>query len=307
MQRALHFIRPLLPVQAPLGAGTRAQPSIGPMKLCRNVLVFFSLVGAALRAQAAPPLDAWKPLGVGVTYRAFDLDAPDAPDHDRLHVVRIEPAQVEWRVGLAAESGGPQQTAQAWANGLGVVAAINAGMYQEDHRRNVGYLRHGKHLNNPSWKKAYASAFAFGPRKKGLPAATMVDLDAPGATEQLANYQTVIQNLRLIKAPGVGVWKRSGRRWSEAAVALDDQGRVLFLFSRAPFEMEDLARKLLALPLGIVRAMHVEGGPEASLSVHARQLTLDLSGSYETGFFMRDDNAGQWKLPNVIGVRVRAP
>jgi hypothetical protein len=59
---------------------------------------------------------------------------------------------------------------------------------------------------------------------------------------------------------------------------------------------------ILGLPLGIVRAMHVEGGPEASLSIRAPGLSLDLSGSYETGFNENDDNSGQWPIPNVIGV-----
>ena len=35
--------------------------------------------------------------------------------------------------------------------------------------------------------------------------------------------------------------------------------------------------------------MHVEGGPEASLSVHAGGVDLDLNGSYETGFNENDD------------------
>jgi hypothetical protein len=35
-------------------------------------------------------------------------------------------------------------------------------MYQTDHRSNVGYLRHGKHVNNPRWND-YRSAVAIHP------------------------------------------------------------------------------------------------------------------------------------------------
>jgi len=56
------------------------------------------------------------------------------------------------------------------------------------------------------------------------------------------------------------------------------------------------------LPLGIERAMHVEGGPEASLSIHTASLTLDLNGSYETGFREDDQERHQWPIPNVLGV-----
>jgi hypothetical protein len=66
--------------------------------------------------------------------------------------------------------------------------------------------------------------------------------------------------------------------------------------------MCELSRRLLALPLGLVRAMHVEGGPEASLSVHGMGIDLSLSGSYETGFNENDQNQLQWPIPNVLGV-----
>jgi hypothetical protein len=48
--------------------------------------------------------------------------------------------------------------------------------------------------------------------------------------------------------------------------------------------------------------MHVEGGPEASLSVHSGGVELDLCGSFETGFVSDDANPLQWPIPNVIGV-----
>ncbi|MBV8202615.1 MAG: phosphodiester glycosidase family protein, partial [Acidobacteria bacterium] len=101
---------------------------------------------------------------------------------------------------------------------------------------------------------------------------------------------------------GVNVWQQSARRWSEAAIAQDREGRILFLFSRSPLTMHDFNALLLGLPLAIVRAMHVEGGPEASLSVHAPGIDLDLAGSYETGFNESDANPAQWPLPNVLTV-----
>jgi hypothetical protein len=114
-----------------------------------------------------------------------------------------------------------------------------------------------------------------------------------------------VQNLRLIKAldgKGQNVWQDQTRRWSEAAVAVDDRARVLFLFSRTPYSMAEFNRQLLKLPLGIQRAMHVEGGPEASLSIHAAGVDEDHFGSYETGFVDDDRNDHAWPIPNVLGV-----
>ena len=98
------------------------------------------------------------------------------------------------------------------------------------------------------------------------------------------------------------MWGKQERRWSEAAVAADKEGRILFVFSRRPYSMQELNEKLLGLPLGITAAMHVEGGPEASLSIHAGGVDLDLNGSYETGFNENDDERAQWPIPNLLAV-----
>jgi len=63
----------------------------------------------------------------------------------------------------------------------------------------------------------------------------------------------------------------------------------------------------LKAPLGITRAMYLEGGPEASLFVQAGDETVERMGSYETGFNENDDNQVFWELPNIIGIRRRAP
>ena len=90
--------------------------------------------------------------------------------------------------------------------------------------------------------------------------------------------------------------------WSEAALAQDRHGRLLFLFSRSPLTMHDFNIRLLALPLGVVHAQHLEGGPEASLSIHVPGLDIDLMGSFETAFRGDDLNGVQWRVPNVLGV-----
>jgi hypothetical protein len=174
-------------------------------------------------------------------------------------------------------------------------------MYLDDHLSNVGHAESGGHVNQARWVSKYHSALALHPKKAGLPAAALLDLDEPGARGKIADYETVIQNLRLIRAPGRNVWAAQSRRWSEAAVAVDRAGRILFVLARAPHAMIEFNRLLLALPLEVTAAMHVEGGPEASLSVRG-PLRLDLNGSYETGFVESDEIVTQWEIPNVLGV-----
>jgi hypothetical protein len=256
----------------------------------------------ALVLAAAPPLD-WQGLVPGVEYRTFVLEAKPASGDGLLHVVRIDASVASLDFGLASQHDGTLRTAREWCDDKGFSVVINAGMYATDYVANVGYLRRGAHLNNGTWNSKYQSVLALGPKQQGLPAAQLWDRErTPDA--QAAKYESVVQNLRLLKAPGQVVWKPNGEAWSEAAIRVDRSGRVLFLFSATPFEMATWGSKVLELPLDVVRAMHVEGGPEASLSIHTKAVQLDLAGGPRRVPF---GAAGlkQWRIPNVVGVRAR--
>jgi hypothetical protein len=249
----------------------------------------------------------WRPLVPGVSYAEIRADPSDLDGEGRLHVVRVDPALAELRAVMASEHDQRRRSARKWCLDFGLAVAINLGMYQQDHLSNVGYARSGEHVNNARWVPAYKSALGFGPRPGVTPAALIVDLDEAGSRERLDRYGTVVQNLRLIKSPGRNVWSKQEKRWSEAAIAIDGEGRILFLFSREPFTMWEFNRMLLSTPLDVKRAMHAEGGPEASLSIHAGGVELDLSGSFETGFNENHTNLRQWAIPNVLGVNAPPP
>jgi hypothetical protein len=249
-----------------------------------------ALLLLALPGAGAPT---WKPLQPGVEYAVV------GPESDRLHLVRIDPTKTKLEAVMASAGDGRARTAGDWCRERKLAVAINLGMFRDDKRTNAGHAHAPGHVNNARWNPKYNAALAFG----GAAPAVMIDLDGPGAKERLAPYATVVQNLRLIRGPGRNVWSEQPKRWSEAAVAVDEGGRVLFAFSRSPYTMRAFNQRLLALPLGITGAMHVEGGPEASLSIHAGGVDLDLNGSYETGFNENDDERAQWPIPNVLAVR----
>lgn len=264
-------------------------------------LLSLAVVAAAAKPEA-PSFQGWKRLQPGVEYGVFiDYAKQPYPGDPHLHVVRIDPTIAALKAATASSRDGRARTAQAWCGEAKLAAAINMGMYRTDHLTNVGYARLPEAVNNPKWND-YRSALAFGPKDGTQPKTLWLDLDSAGAQGKLAGYGSAIQNLRLIRAPGKGVWGKQDKRWSEAAVASDKQGRILFIFSRYPYSMKELNDKLLSLPLGITAAMHVEGGPEASLSIHAGGVDLDLNGSYETGFVENDEESRQWPIPNVLGV-----
>ena len=238
---------------------------------------------------------AWKNIQRGVDFASIPAGRMASGAPGTLYVVRVDPRVAKIGVGIALEGQASAQTAAAWCRSSGFAVAINLGMFQNDQRSNVGYLRHGAHVNNARWND-YRAAVGINRKSKPL----WLDLD--GTHKRFESFDIVVQNLRLITTKRKNVWAPSDRRWSEAALAIDGEGRLLFLFTRAPWSMRDFNDLLLKLPLGVAGAMHLEGGPEASLSIHVPGLDLDLAGSYESGFFADDTNVRQWPIPNVLGV-----
>ena len=62
---------------------------------------------------------------------------------------------------------------------------------------------------------------------------------------------------------------------------------------------------LLALPLILVAAQHLEGGSQAQLFVSAGGETVEFVGGYEGTLAASDPGRTARPIPNVLGVRAR--
>ena len=271
--------------------------------------IFFVAVLVSLVAVPKAELDsAWQTLAPGMELRHIPAKAPGPGTNSPIVVLRIDPDLWELSfVGVSNTGETAGHTARGWAEGYKLTAAINAGMFDTDGKTHLGYARSRGQICNASINR-YQSVAAFDPRspKQHAPF-RMFDLDNKSVSMQgiLKDYASAVQNLRLIRRPGLNQWGQQQKKWSEAALGEDEKGRILFIFSRAPFSMHDLNRELLAAGIGLVAAQHLEGGPEAQLYVHAGNTELEMFGSFETGFKEDDTNTIPWPVPNVLGVRPR--
>jgi hypothetical protein len=249
----------------------------------------------------------WRVLAPGMDLQWVVPRQVGAPGDLRIAVVRMDPAAWQLEVAALPQTGAAAaRTAREWAKTHGLAAAINAGMFGTDQRTHVGYLESRGRVYS-SRVNRYQSVAAFDPREPGRwPPFRIFDLDAPGTTLQgiRRDYASVVQNLRLIQRPGVSRWSPQARRWSEAALGEDQDGRILFILSRAPFSMHDLSRELLSAGIGLMAAQHLEGGAQAQLYVNAGDAELELLGRY-AGAAGTEDSAIAWPIPHVLGVRPR--
>ena len=241
--------------------------------------------------------------------RYVTAKVPSSAGDSRIAVLRIDPNHWELAVVGASQAGeSNSHTAREWCQKQKFAAAINAGMFAAHQKTHPGYLRSHEHVLS-AHQNQYHSVAVFDPRDPAaMPRFRILDLDVPGTTFQsiLRDYASVVQNLRLVKRPGLNQWGQQERKWSEAALGEDDAGRILFLFSRSPYSMHDLNQELLASGIGLVAAQHLEGGPEAQLYLNAGAVELEMFGNFETSFKEDDANSVPWPVPNILGVRPRS-
>jgi hypothetical protein len=282
-----------------------------PANLRRTGIIFIALLSLGLSSlrvtRSAPD---WKVLAAGIDLKYVTAKNPSPVGDSCILILRMDPNlwQLE-AMGISQTGESAGHTARDWSRSRNFSAAINAGMFAADYKTHVGYMRSSNHVHN-GHPTAYQSVAAFEPRdSQFFPRFRIFDLDAPGVhfQEILKNYSGVLQNLRLVKRPGLNQWSQQDRKWSEAALGEDDAGRILFIYSRSPFSMHDLNGELLAAGIGLVAAQHLEGGPEAQLYLHVGAVELEMCGSYETSFTENDSNFTAWPIPNILGVRPRAP
>jgi hypothetical protein len=249
--------------------------------------------------------DRWKNLAPGLDLGVYESPIPSGVGDSLIHVVRVDPERAELvLMNASAEEVPRSRTARQWAADRGLVAVINASMFQRDMKTSTALMRTVGHVNNKNVSSDNA-VLAFGRRDKGVPRAQIIDRRCQDFDAASTHYDTLIQGIRMVSCEGVNTWSQQARKWSHAVLGIDKQRRLLLIHARSPWTSHDLVEILLGLPIGLSQLQYAEGGPEAQLFVGAGGVELERVGSYETGFYESDKNHRAWAIPNVIGVRLR--
>lgn len=262
------------------------------------ILVWLLLAHAPAWAQGE-----WIRLGTGLEFREFPFPERVDARERTLSVLRVDPGRVSLVLGSALEEDGVPRSFPHWAEYLGCVAVINASMYRADSPlSSTGYMRNFETTNNGFIHPEYGAFLVFNPRGEGRAPARIVDRSEPGWRNILDEYDTVIQNFRLIDPRGRNLWPEGGEEHSIAAVGTTSGGHVLFFFCESPVSLHAFNEHLLSLPLDVVRAMYVEGGSDAGLYISTPVDEIRRRGRYRSGVWTGSAPAFP-PVPNVIGIK----
>lgn len=247
----------------------------------------------------------WQVLSPGLELGSFQPPQQSVGGDAVIRVLRIDPRRYGLRLlNASAIKEGSAMSAKEWVLKFGLQAAINASMYQKDYKTSVSLMRKKGHVNNARLSKDKA-ILAFDSKNPHAPPVRIIDRQCDDFHEIKNRYQVLIQNIRMISCRGINVWRQQSGRWSTAALALDSSGKVIFIHVKSPYSTHDLADILLDLPLGIDRAMYLEGGPQAQLFVQSGGKSYEFFGSYSGTFSNTASSSFDWPIPNIIGVYLK--
>jgi hypothetical protein len=221
-------------------------------------------------------------------------------------ILRIDPRRFSFQLLSASEHGQRSRTAKEWCEEFNLAAAINASMYQStDMSMSTGYMRNYGHINNPSINSKFGAFMVFNPVVPSLPEARIIDRRVQKDwKEKIDQYNSVVQNYRMISQGRRSGWPQQNKIYSTAAIGIDKDSNVLFILSRSPYSTYDFINILLSLPINIQDAMYVEGGAEATLHYSLGNKKVTLLGRCEH-LNNKDIKRLSRSLPNIIGIKKR--
>jgi hypothetical protein len=247
----------------------------------------------------------WQILQKGLAFGVFPAPRPSESGDSLVRVLRIDLKYFKLRLlNASASQHGRSLTAKEWCRRNGLVAAINASMYQKDLKASVSLMRTKSHVNNPRLSKDM-TILAFDRKTSEAPPVKIIDRQCEDFNAWKKNYGSFVQSIRMISCTGANVWTQQPNKWSTAAIGIDHQGRILFIHVRSPYSTHDLINMLQELPLNISRAMYAEGGPEAQLYIRSGAQELEFVGSYEIDFRQSKGSRFARPVPNVLGISKR--
>jgi hypothetical protein len=245
--------------------------------------------------------DLWKKVDEGLHIGEFTHPEESKFKDSKITIVKIDPKFYSFKLLCASEHGKVKMSVNKWCQKYNLLSAINAGMYQEDGIRNVGYMKNFSHMNNPRLNPVYKAVLAFNPIESGLPEIQIIDLQCQDFGRLRDKYQTLVQNIRMISCQQVNVWSKQDKAWSMAVFGMDKRGNALFIFTEAHYSGHDFANLLLSLPISIHNAMYLEGGQEASLYFSANDIEFERMGR-PASLNENESISVARSIPNVIGI-----
>ena len=251
----------------------------------------------------------WQKLASGIEYAEVDAPKKSIVNDSKITVVKINTDQFDFFLFTASEQKRKVRTAKEWADTFNLQVVINAGMYKlANIFENDGFMKNYTHYNNSNFKDGYNGMMAFNAKDSSYQNFSIIDLNCAVWDTVKTQYHCYSQCMRMIDCQGIPLsWEKKKQSCSMVIAAHDEANNLYFIFNRSPYTHKEMIQFILQFPFKIKNAVYLEGGPEASLYLKFGNTEIGKMGSYISRTYPTDSNQKFWKIPNVIGLRMKNP
>ncbi len=251
--------------------------------------------------KAVPGAFAWQEIDEGFGVAELPVIA-DGVEVDRLLLARIDPSRFRFTVRNAAAG---DRELDDWMRATGAVLVINASFFRHDGTPETPVLSEGIRLGPQRYQATHGAFVA------SANAAEIRDLSAITWQKAFAGADNAFVSYPLLIGPGGIDRVKADPRWlaNRSFIAQDSEGRIILGTTReAFFSLDRLAAFLRDAPLGLTRALNLDGGPVACQAIALRQYRRDYCGLWEMAVhdgqlkLLPLSPHRRWTLPNVLAV-----
>lgn len=217
-----------------------------------------TLTPTAVAVTATPvPDTGWQLLRAGLERRIIRLMDDNERLLERLYLLRLEPELYRWTVAYRPGEG---QSLAAWQAETGALLLVNGGYFTEE------MIATGRMVVAGA---GYGTSYqGFG----GMLAVTADSVEIRSLVERPYDasepLQYALQSFPLLVKPGGGIGfpEEDGRRGRRTVMAMDGNGRLLFILApNGSFTLHELSRYLVESDLDLEIALNLDGGTSTGL------------------------------------------
>ncbi|MBI1798564.1 MAG: phosphodiester glycosidase family protein [Candidatus Eisenbacteria bacterium] len=243
----------------------------------------------------------WRSIGPGVEFTTLRGDPYCRRGSSGIGVLRLDPARAHVRVlHYTVTPGRAPLDIMDWQRLTGAVAVFNAGQFYPDLSYMGLLVCSGRVVSNevhPGFKAALVAA-----PERGRPDVRVLDLSKNPLDPSAPQWREVAQSFMVLDSEGNLRVRKSDHVANRTLVAEDRGGRVLVFTTEGGYTLADCAEYLRRSPLGISRAMGMDGGLEAELCVRSGTFRYASFGSWDERHGEGNQPGARTPLPAVIVV-----